>query len=344
MAACGAQCDEKKVDEPKRLFNYKPSGIKAPEYTFHNTKKFESLEAFVDEGREIMAKMMEPVEKMPFIVEALGKTVTTELVMKKGKISDADFTVYMHRPKNLPEKGCAAMIFVHGGGAISGRAKQFTGSYAMMAIQYGVVGFIVDYRLAPENGNKGCTDVYATLKYVYENAEKLGIDKTRIGMEGQSAGAHHVLNACNLMAQNGETGMCKMIITEVGMFTSVLFSSEKDWKNEELEVGPNLHFQHKALVGDEYKKCIENKDEMLFPELVHEDKLKLYPPMALFSAEFCPFHKANKRLSQRLERVGKLLEFRLIRGLGHMYAGAHNNEANAAFMDRITCVNTYLKK
>jgi len=345
MAACGAQiCDEEKIDKPKRLFNYKPTGIKSPEYISIPEVKSESVEEHVDQARKTMDKIMEPIAKIPFFIDAMEKTVNTELVVKKGKISDGDITVYMHRPKNLPKERCAAMIFVHGGGAIAGRGRDFIPVNAFMATHYGVVGFTVDYRLAPENGNKGGTDVYAALKYVYDNAEKLGIDKTRIGIEGSSAGAHHALNACNLMAQNGETGMCKMILTEVGMFTSVLsFSSEKDWKNEEADAGPILHLQHKVLVGDEYKKCIENKDEMLFPELVEEDKLKLYPPMVLFSAEFCPFHKANKMLSQRLERVGKLLEFRVIRGLGHMLNAAQNKETMAVFGDRITCVNTYLK-
>jgi len=345
MAACGAQiCDEEKIDKPKRLFNYKPTGIKSPEYISIPEVKSESVEEHVDQARKTMDKIMEPIAKIPFFIDAMEKTVNTELVVKKGKISDGDITVYMHRPKNLPKERCAAMIFVHGGGAIAGQGRHFIPVGALMATQYGVVAFTVDYRLAPENGNKGGTDVYAALKYVYDNAEKLGIDKTRIGIEGQSAGAHHTLNACNLMVQNEEIGMCKMILTEVGMFTSVLrFTAEKDWKNEELIFGPQLDLHYKCLFGEEYKKYIENKDEMTFPELVDEDKLKLYPPVAIFSAEFCPLHKGNMKFSQRLEKVGKLLEFRLIRGLGHMYASAQNNETMAVFKDRITCVDTYLK-
>lgn len=351
MAACGAQaCAEEKVDEkvdkPRRLFNYKPSGIRSPEYVplpaFEG--KYDNQEEYVHSSRKTLDEMMEGISKMPVLVDAVKKNIITELVVEKGSISDGDITVYMHRPKNLPKKGCAAMIFVHGGGAITGSARQFIPTYSILSLYYGVVGFNVDYRLAPEHGNKGGMDVYAAVKYVYDNAEKLGIDKTRIGIEGSSAGAFHTFNACNLMSQNGETGMCKVIFAEIGMFTSVVrFTPEKDWKNEELVVGPGLDPMYKCLFGDKYKEYVNNKNPLLFPELVEEDKLQHYPPAVFFSAEFCPFHQANLMLSQRMEKVGKLLEFRLIRGLGHMYAMCQNKETMETFEDRMKCVNTYLK-
>jgi len=345
MAACGAQaCAEEKVDRPKRLFDYKPSGVKAKEYAAMPEYKFDSFEDFVDVSRKEMNKIMEPLSELPIIADAVEKTVTSEFTVKKGAISDGDITVYVHRPKALPEKGCAAMLFVHGGGAIAGRAKDFVPTSAFMSVCYEVVGVTVDYRLAPENGNKGGSDVYAVLKYVYDNAETLGIDKTRIGIEGTSAGAHHTLNAMNLMVQKEETGLCKMILTDVAMLTSVLrFTPEKDWEEEELTQGPNLDLMYEALLGDKYKENIANKDPMLFPELVGDEKLKFYPPMVLFSAEFCPMHKANMMFAQRLEKVGKLLDFRLIRGLGHMYAMSNNDEFLAVFNDRIKAVNVYLK-
>jgi len=346
MAACGACAEEKeeKVDRPKRLFNYKPSGVKSPDYVPIPESKYNNLEEYVGNARKGMSEMLESFCKAPWAHEAMEKTVTTELVVKKGLISDADITVYMHRPKALPKKGCAAMIFVHGGGTISGTGRQHMPLYTAMAVDYGVVGFTVEYRLAPEHGNKGCTDVYAALKYVFSNAEKLGIDKTRIGMDSDSAGTHHVFNACNLMVQKGDTGMCRMIISNIGMFTSVLrFTPEKHLKGEEAILAPQLDMMYKCMFGDKYKERIENKDPMLFPELVEEDKLKHYPPVVFLSAEFCFAHKGNMMISQRLEKVGKLLEFRLIRGLGHLYGLSNDNEVQAATKDRKTCVDVYLK-
>jgi len=344
MAACGA-CTDEKIEKPERLFNYKPAGKKSPNYVpVPDEGKYDTVEEFVALVRKGMENIKEMVMKMPIMAEAMDKTITTELIVKKGKISDADITVYMHRPKSLPKKGCPAMIFVHGGAAVGGSANDFIPGYAFESIQYGVVGFNVEYRLAPEHRNKGGADVYAALKYVYDNAEKLGIDKSRIGMEGSSAGAHHVFNAMNIMAREGEQGLCKMILSDIGMLTSVLrFSSPKEWKGEEVASGNGLNVLYEAMLGDRYKEYVDNKDPMLFPELVEEDKLKFYPPVAFFSAEFCSMHKGNQFFAQRLEDLGKLLEFRLIPGHGHMYAMANNEETHAVFADRIKCVNVYLK-
>jgi len=345
MAVCGAYaCDEEKIDKPKRLFNYKPAGVKSPEYVPFPEGKNTTVEEYAANFRKAMDEILEPIKKIPFFIEAMEKNVTTQLTVPKGKISDGDITVYMHRPKTLPEKGCAAMIYAHGGAAVAGSAKNCIPICALTALQWEVVVFNVEYRLAPEHGNKGCTDVYAALKYVYENAEKLGIDKTRIGMEGMSAGVHHVFNACNLMAQNGETGMCKMIISDVGMFnTALMFTPKKDWKGEELVFGPQLDIMYKAIFADKYKELIDKKDPMVFVELVEEDKLKVYPPVCIFTGEFDALYKGSKMIAERLEKVGKLLEFRLIRGLGHMYASSRNKETEAVSIDRLTCVKAYLK-
>jgi len=347
MAACGAQaCAEEKADKPERLFDYKPAGKLSPDYVPlpEAEAKYDTLEDFVASTRNEMKKMMDPMNKNPIFVDAMEKTITTELIVEKGNINDADITVYMHRPKEMPKKECPAVIFVHGGAAVAGSGRNFIPIYALTALYYKVVGFNVEYRLAPEYGNKGGADVYAALKYVYDNAEKLGIDKSRIGMEGSSAGSHHIFNAMNIMAQKGEKGICKMILSDIGMFTSVLrFTSEKERSGEEAISGPHLDLMYQAMFGDKYKEHIDNKDPMLFPELVEDEKLKFYPPVAFFSAEFCPMHKGNQFFAQRLEEMGKLLEFRLIPGFGHMYGLANTKETMAVFTDRITCVNTYLK-
>jgi len=350
MAACGAQAcaQEEKADEPKRLFDYKPSGERAPEYKEMPNCDDEkmTLAQYVESNRTMIAMAMGGMAKMPMFVDAMNKTEVIKITVEKSKICDADTTVYILRPKNLPKEGCAAMIFSHGGPGIAGTAEQFNPMYAFAALMYGVVGFNVDYRLAPEHGNKGGSDVYAALKYVWDNADKLGINKSMIGMEGNSAGAHHMFNACYLMAQNGEDPICKMMISEIGMFTSMLkFTKKEDLKLREEKLGVGkMDFALEAFAGDEYKQQVADKHPMLFPDLAESKYLAHYPPVAFFSPEFCFFNSATVNFANRLGEVGKLLEFRLIRGLGHMYTMAQNQEVKDVFRDRVICVNTYLKK
>jgi len=347
--ACGTQdkSQEEKSEKSKRLFNYEPSGERSPEYKeMPDCERANiKLDEYVKSNRDMVAAAMAGMGKIPMFADAMGKIEITKLLVEKSKICDGDITVYILRPKSLPEKGCAAMIFAHGLSGIMGTAEQFNPMYAHAVVHYGVVGFNVDYRLAPEHGNKGGSDMYATLKYVYNNAGKLGIDKTRIGMEGNAAGAHHMFNACYLMAQNKEANMCKMMISEIGMFTSMLMFTKKEdleMREEKLGVG-KMDLPLEAMAGDDYKKQLEEKNPMLFPDFAEEKYLKLYPPVAFFSPEFCFFNSATKKFAARLEKVGKLLEFRLIRGLGHLYTMSHNKEVEETFKDRVICVNTYLK-
>jgi len=348
MSACGCQAaQEEKVDLSKRLFNYKPFGERSPEYKeMPDCERADiSMEEYVEGNRKMVATAMEGLGKIPMHVDAMSKTEITKLTIEKNKICDADITVYALRPKSLPEKGCAAMIFAHGLSGIMGTASQFNPMYAFAAVNYGIVGFNVDYRLAPEHGNKGGSDMYSTLRFVYNNADKLGIDRTRIGMEGNAAGAHHMFNACYLMAQNDETPMCKMMISEIGMFTSRLMFTKKEdleLKEEQLGVG-KMDLPLQALAGDDYKTYVAEKNPMLFPDLAEDKYLQHYPPVAFFSPEFCFFNSATKKFADRLEKLGKLLEFRLIRGLGHLYTMSMNKEVLDVFKDRVICVNTYLK-
>jgi len=350
MAACGAQAcgQEEKDDKPKRLFNYEPSGERSPDYKeMPNCDDANmTLDEYVKTNRTMMGMALAGMAKIPMFVDAVSKTDISKTLVAKSKVCDVDTTCFVLRPKSLPQKGNAAMIFSHDGPGIAGTAEQFNPMFAFASLHYGVVGFNVDYRLAPEGGNKGSQDVYNVLKYVYDNADKLGVDKTRIGMEGHAAGAHHMFNACYLMAQNGDTGMCKMMISEIGMFTSKLkFTKVEDLqlKEEKMGVG-KMDFALQAFAGDEYKDQVKDKNPMLFPDYAEDKYLRDYPPVVFFAPEFGFFTSAAKVFAGRLEKFGKLLEFRLIRGLGHMYKMVQNKEVADTWKDHVISVMTYLKK
>lgn len=73
--------------------------------------------------------------------------------------------------------------------------------YSNIADQAGTVVVAANYRLAPENKYPAAIlDAYATVKYVYENAENLKIDYAKTVITGDSAGGHLTLvTALNLV-------------------------------------------------------------------------------------------------------------------------------------------------
>jgi acetyl esterase/lipase len=88
-------------------------------------------------------------------------------------------------------KARGALIWIHGGGFVSGAAGIGQGLRAT-AQEQGWLIVSVDYRLAPETRFAGSlADNYAALKWVHDNADRLGVDRGKIAVGGSSAGGGH---------------------------------------------------------------------------------------------------------------------------------------------------------
>lgn len=91
----------------------------------------------------------------------------------------------------VPEvrKSTGAIYYIHGGGFTVGFASMRDDANVPLARNLGVVIVSVEYRLAPEHPfPAGLEDCYAGLQWVAENATALGIDRTKIVIQGDSAG------------------------------------------------------------------------------------------------------------------------------------------------------------
>lgn len=83
--------------------------------------------------------------------------------------------------------GC--IFHVHGGGYVGGSAREVEFLHKPLAARLGCVIVSIDYRLAPEAPFPAAIDdCYAALKWTFANAADLGVDATRIGVMGESAG------------------------------------------------------------------------------------------------------------------------------------------------------------
>lgn len=98
-----------------------------------------------------------------------------------------------------------AILHTHGGGFISGSARfSLPMMQAIAAATHSVV-VSVDYRLAPETKFPGALeDNYAGLKWLYQNAAELGVDRSRIALLGESAGAGHATMLAIAARDRGE--------------------------------------------------------------------------------------------------------------------------------------------
>jgi len=83
------------------------------------------------------------------------------------------------------------LVWFHGGGWVTGNVEVSDGVTRHLALGSGCAVLSVDYRLSPEVKFPGpLDDCYGVTKWVYENAESLNVDKSRISVGGDSAGGN----------------------------------------------------------------------------------------------------------------------------------------------------------
>ena len=98
------------------------------------------------------------------------------------------------------------ILWIHGGGYVLGMAAMVYYSMGrMLAKQYGGIVVSPEYRLAKKAPYPAALeDCYAALKYMYDHADELGIDKNRIIVGGESAGGGLAAAICQYARDKGE--------------------------------------------------------------------------------------------------------------------------------------------
>ena len=112
--------------------------------------------------------------------------------------------VRVHRARGA--EGLLPCVYsIHGGGYVMGSYDMDDARFDSWCPDLGVVGVSVEYRLAPEVPYPGpLEDCYCGLRWVYDQAEELGIDRDRIGVAGGSAGGGLAAALALLARDRGE--------------------------------------------------------------------------------------------------------------------------------------------
>ena len=124
----------------------------------------------------------------------VGNTPAILRAQKYG--ADARNRLDVHYPREAAPAARPVIVFVHGGGFVSGDTKVGQIVYDNVAdyfARHGLVAINMTYRLAPQfKWPSGVEDVAAALRWVKSHAQQFGGDPRRIFLFGHSAGAAHV--------------------------------------------------------------------------------------------------------------------------------------------------------
>ena len=128
-----------------------------------------------------------------------GYAKTTKYDFKQGcvaevyKVASGDkLWIYRFDPPQNIDTAKPAVVFFFGGGWNGGGVQQFE-QHARYLASRGIVSFVADYRVKSRQNTQpdACVaDGKSAIRWVRQNATRLGIDPSRIAAGGGSAGGH----------------------------------------------------------------------------------------------------------------------------------------------------------
>ena len=154
----------------------------------------------IPKARAAMKKMVTAMlANLPAVEDA-----TSQDQLVPGAKGDPDVRVRVYRPADQPSK-IPALYWIHGGGYVMGDIEQDDRLMKQLVKRIGCVAVSVDYRLAPEHPFPApVEDCYAGLKWLFANADELGVEPARIAIGGASGGGGLAAGLALLARDRGE--------------------------------------------------------------------------------------------------------------------------------------------
>jgi acetyl esterase/lipase len=174
----------------------------------------------------------------------------------------------------------------------------------------GMVAANVSYRLAPTNKWPAMVeDVQAAVRFLRENASKYGIDPTRIGAAGASAGGHlsMLLGTTDGWPDGTKTAVSSKVSAVLNLFGP--FDCAQDFPRT---LGMLLA---QSIIGKKYDECAEDIKLFSPSTYVTKDDAPMFTIQGKADT-LVPFKQAE-RLDAALKAVGVSHTLRLIDGMAH---------------------------
>ena len=225
----------------------------------------------------------------------------------------AQIVVRTYSPYGLEQdKLRPALVFAHGGGWCLGSLSAWDKTCRLMAESTQQVVFSVDYRLSPEfKFPVPLTDYFTALTYIYKNANLLNIDKQRISVAGDSAGANLAAAACLLARQVPDMTISHQLLFYPAL--DALMSSESYQIYGE---GYDLTAATMEYCWNQYlTDPAERLNELVNPLMA--SSLVGLPAATIFVCEYDPVRGDGERYKERLLEAGVNVDFHLLSGMIH---------------------------
>lgn len=251
-----------------------------------------------------------------------------------------DLRYDVHRPAGAGGPARPAIVWIHGGGWLSGR-KEDVANYLRVIAARGFVAVALDYTLAPDAVHPTqLRQVHDALVQVLGEARALGIDPGRIVLAGDSAGAQIAAQLAAALADPAYA-------TRLGLRPAVpleavrgvaLFCGPYDLRLFDYEgrLGPVLRTAIHAFTG---RPGLDDNPAIDLASVLHHVSPR-FPPAFITVGNADPLLRHSELLDERLRALGVPVDTLYFPGdrspaLGHEYQFNLDDPAGMEALERL---------
>lgn len=251
--------------------------------------------------------------------------------MIPGPKGAPEVEVLVYRPSGSPDL-LPCILHFHGGGYVAGDAQGLEAGHRRLVADLRCALVSVNYRLAPETVFPGALeDGYAALSWIVGRAGELGVDTTRLGVMGESAGGGLAAGLTLLARDRGEHRLAFQHLLYPSLDDRTSTMSEPHPFTGEFLVTPAVHrFAWTSLLG--FEPGGEGVSPYAAP--ARAEDLTSLPPAYIATGSLDLGLEAHLEYARRLTRAGVPTELHVYRGAFHGFPLAHKSDvARAAARD-----------
>lgn len=286
-----------------------------------------------------------PPSKAPVVADWAGESLR-DIVYKQVGATELHLDVFMPPVKKFDS--APVIYFVHGGGWAAGSKDKFSSRLFLPVFEKlaeaGFVGVAVQYRLARKGRGvlmRDCvTDAMDGLRYLRQNAVRLGIDPERVVVFGDSAGGQliQMLNLAGPDGFQGDENLASFGVQPIGALSwygPTDFTDSKLFETDFSDKNPDRFGERIVGEGKSYVDYPEAFEEMSPYYWIRPDS----PPMLLIQGNHdstIPLAHAV-HLQEKADRIGAKVDTIIVKNSGHNWRAAGGEPSpSLAEIQRIT--------
>ncbi|WP_110928542.1 alpha/beta hydrolase [Bacillus massiliglaciei] len=259
------------------------------------------IQKFLDQYNSVKRKPMDEITPEEFrngqVSYPQKKEPVKETEDRILQLGGRNIPVRIYRPEGSGEM--PALVYYHGGGWVTGSIDSHDPICRVIANTAECAVISVDYRLAPEHPFPAAVhDAYDSLLWIYREAGRLGIDKKRIAVGGDSAGGNLAAVAC-IMAKERKT---PEILHQLLIYPSTGYTEEPPSMKENAQ-GYLLTKETMKWFRKHYFTHQEDERNPYASPILYP-KLSGLPPATIITAEYDPLRDVGKAYGEKLKNHG----------------------------------------